>query len=170
VTGGDERLRVEEALRRIDDLVGGLSHVADPAARESARQLLEAVLDLHGLALARIMAVIAGAEDGRELLARLGDDEQVNAVLLLYGLHPEEPLVRLRRVLEQLQSKLAAHGVTAELVRVNATGSLARLTASAGLPETIRREVEDAIGNAVPDLDEVAVEWLDTDAPAAAAE
>ena len=172
MSGEGERSRVEESLRRIDDLVAGLSHIADPAAREAARQLLEAVLDLHGLALARIMAVVAGAEDGRDLLARLGDDEQVKAALLLYGLHPEEPRVRIRRALEGLQPTLAAHGVTVEVVRVTATGSVVRLIATGIMPEAPRREIEDAIGNAAPDLDQITVEWLDAndEIPAAAAQ
>jgi hypothetical protein len=170
VTGDDERLRVEEALRRIDDLVAGLSHVADPAGREAARQLLEAVLDLHGLALARIVAVIAGGEDGRELLARLGDDEQIKAVLLLYGLHPEEPRRRLRRALEALRPTLAAHSIAAELGPVTATGFVVRLAGPGDTPDVLRREIEAAIGNAAPDVDELTIEWLDDVLPAAAAE
>ena len=163
MTGEDERARVEDALRRVADLVAGLSHIADPAARETARQLLEAVLDLHGLALARIMAVMARTAGGRELLARLGEDEQVKAVLLLYGLHPEEPLTRLRRALEGLQPKLVAHGVTAELA-----GPVVRLAAQGGVPDALRPEIAETIGNAAPDLDELAVEWLDAgDVPTA---
>jgi hypothetical protein len=170
VSAEDERLRVEDALRRIEDLVAGLSHIADPAARESARRLLEAVLDLHGLALARIITMLAASGDGSELLRRLAEDEQVKAVLLLYGLHPEEPRARIRRALERLRPKLAAAGIAAELVRVTATAAALRLIGGRAA-ETLRREVEEAVGNAAPDLDEITVDWLrDSDAlPAATA-
>lgn len=39
------------------------------------RELLELVLDLHGLALARAMAIVTSVEDGKELAERLARDE-----------------------------------------------------------------------------------------------
>jgi hypothetical protein len=154
----EDRTRIEESLRHIDDLVAGLSHLPDPAGRDTARELVEAVLDLHGLALARIMAIVAEAGEGRALLDRLGADEQVRAVLLLYGLHPEDPAVRLRRALERLQPRLAAAGVTAALARVTARSAVVHVTGGPGA-EDIRHEVEQAVVDAAPDLDEIAVEW-----------
>jgi hypothetical protein len=70
----DERPRLEEALRRIDALATALDQVSDPGAREAARELLELVLDLYGLALARTLAIVVCAEDGRVLIERLAQD------------------------------------------------------------------------------------------------
>lgn len=155
-----ERIRVEETLRRIDDLVAALGHIADPAARESARELVEAVLDLHGLALARIMAIAAGAEDGA-LLDRLAQDEQIKAVLLLYGLHPDDPATRIRQALDAFRPRLAASGVTVELARVSGSAAAVRVSGVTERGEELRREIEEAVANAAPDLDEIAVEWLE---------
>jgi hypothetical protein len=169
VVSTGERLRVEEHLRRIDDLVAALGHIADPAARESARELVEAVLDLHGLALARIMAIAAGAEGGA-LLDRLAQDEQIKAVLLLYGLHPEDPATRIRRALDGLGSRFAAARVTAELARVSGSAASVRVCGGTDGAEDLRREIEEAVANAAPDLDEIVVEWLEVpDAMPAAA-
>jgi hypothetical protein len=168
VVSTGERLRVEEHLRRINDLVAALGHIADPAARESARELVEAVLDLHGLALARIMAITAGAEDG-VLLDRLAQDEQIKAVLLLYRLHPDDPATRIRQALDRLGPRLAAAGVTAELARVTGNAAAVRVSGGTDIAEDLRREIEEAVANAAPDLDEIAVEWLEVPHAMAAA-
>ncbi len=55
----EDRGRIEDALRRIDELLTGLSYIADPAAQSAARELVQAILDVHGIALARIMASFA---------------------------------------------------------------------------------------------------------------
>jgi hypothetical protein len=157
-----ERVRVEEALRRIDDLVTGLSHAADPAAREAGRELVERILDLHGLGLARIMALIAGASEGRMLTDRLAQDEQVRALLLLYGLHPEDAETRVRRAISEINDRLAADGVWVELAAVTANTVRVRV---GGVAAARRQHIEEAIVDAAPDLDEVGIEWLDaTDA------
>ena len=158
----EERSRIEDSLRHIDDLVAGLSNLPDPAGRDTARALLEAVLDLHGLALARIMAIVAEAGEGGALLDRLGADEQVRAVLLLYGLHPEDSAARIRRALERLRPRLAAAGATAELARVSARAAIVRLVGGAVAAE-LRQEVEEAMVDAAPDLDEIAVETMETE-------
>ncbi|MGE5269508.1 MAG: hypothetical protein ACM3JG_07530 [Thiohalocapsa sp.] len=161
------RSEAEEALRRIDELVAGLAHLADPAAREAARNLAEAVLDMHGLALARIIAVLAADEQGRRLMQALAGDEQVKAVLLLYGLHPDDPETRLRQALAALTPRLGAEGAAARVAYNAGTGGIAvRVFGAAS--EALRREIEEAIVNAAPDLDEVAVEWLDIDEDVAA--
>lgn len=87
----DERPRLREVLARIDALVSALDRVADDRARDAARELLELVLDLHGLALARVMAIITSAEDGKELAGRLVRDEQVRAVYFCTAFTPNPP-------------------------------------------------------------------------------
>jgi hypothetical protein len=161
VSAAEDRPRVEDTLRRIDDLVTGLGHIADAAARESARELLAAILDLHGLALARIMAAVATTKDGRDLLARFAQDEQIKAVLLLYGLHPEDPETRLRRALAILQPRIDEAGIAVRIGRVTAKGASVRISGDPAGADRLRHEIEEAIVNAVPDLDEIAIDWED---------
>jgi hypothetical protein len=161
VSAAEDRPRVEDTLRRIDDLVTGLGHIADAAARESARALLAAILDLHGLALARIMAAVATTKDGRDLLARFAQDEQIKAVLLLYGLHPEDPETRLRRALAILQPRIDEAGIAVRIGRVTAKGASVRISGDPAGADRLRHEIEEAIVNAVPDLDEIAIDWED---------
>lgn len=157
----EDRLRVEEALRHIDELVAALGHAADPAARETARELVETVLDVHGIALARIMARLASGEGGRELADALAHDEQVKALLLLYGLHPDDAETRLRDALAAIEPRLATAGVAVALGRVTANAVSLRVTGASGQNSVLRREIEDALTDAAPDLDEIAIEWVD---------
>ncbi len=159
----DDRARIEDALRRIDELVTGLNHIADAAAQSAARELAQAILDVHGIALARIMAAIADVEEGRAILDRLARDEQVKAVLLLYGLHPDEPETRVRQALAAMEPRLAACGASVKLGRITANTVSLRVADAADRAAALRREIEEAISDAAPDLDEVVIEWLEED-------
>jgi hypothetical protein len=158
----EDRLRVEDALRRIDELVSALGHAADPVARETARELVETVLDVHGIGLARIMAVVAAVPGGRELTGQLARDEQVKALLLLYGLHPDDPETRLRGAVTAIEPRLKAAGVAVVLGRVTANAASLRVIGDIGRDAALRYEIEEAFTDAAPDLDEIAIEWVDS--------
>lgn len=157
---------VEESVRRIEELIGALDALPDPASREPARALLEVVLNLHALALARITSTIAASAHGPALLKHLSDDEPVRAVLLLHGLHPETVEERVGKAVEELRPRLAAHGLGAKLVLSSA--SLARVRVrwindgpARHDPAMLRQEIEAAIIEAAPDLETLQIEGLD---------
>ena len=161
---GDERPRLEEALSRIDALASALDQVADASAREAAREVLQLVLDLHGLALARALAIVASAEEGRALVERLAQDERVRAALLLHGLHPEPIEERVQRAVERLQPELGVLGFRVHVVAVAAAVARLRVDAAHG-PEGsramgLRQQIEAAIIDEAPDLDEIVIEGL----------
>jgi hypothetical protein len=148
---------VEDLLRRIDELTQGLDKIKDPVARNAARKLFEAVLDLHGLALAKISSALATDEHGRAILDTLGEDEQVKAVLLLYGLHPESAEERIRKSASALQDRLGVE------IRVLSVGDgVARIALRCGSRDwdALCREVGGAIIDAAPDLDDVAIDRI----------
>lgn len=149
------RAHVEASLCRIEELVQGLERVKDPAARAAARQLFEAILDLHGLALARITARLAAEPIGQALYQEIGDDEQVKAVLLLYGLHPDSAEDRIRAIIPALERQwdVSIH------LSIVADG-VARVTLDPGPMEFDRacREVGAALIDAAPDLDDIAID------------
>lgn len=152
------------ALRRIETLVAALDELRDPAAREPARELLERVLDLHGLALARVLAIVAAA-GGRRLLDEFVEDDQVRAVLLLHGLHPHTAEERVRRAVEGLRPRLGAASVRLAIVEAGAASVRLRVERRGGNGSTpadreLRREIEETIVEAAPDLDEIMIEGL----------
>jgi hypothetical protein len=168
MTDADGR-RLDASLRRIESLIAALDDLPDPDAREPARELLDQVLDLHALALARMTAMIAAAEGGPALLARLAADDQVRAVLLLHGLHPETVEARIRDAVERLRPGLGARGIRVELVKAGAAAARLRVhmddrVGALGADE-IRQEIEDAVVGAAPEIEELVIEGLgDADA------
>lgn len=154
------RNRAELALRRVEEAVATLNALPETRARDAARALMEAVIDLHGAALARLTAIAAASGCGETLFESFAADEQVAAVLLLHGLHPQTPDVRVRRALASLRPGLATHGADVMLAEVRDGVARLRLRAPGASREQaamLRREVEAAVVDAAPDLDEIAI-------------
>jgi hypothetical protein len=155
---------VEQALRRIEELITALDAIRDPAAREPARALLEVVLDLHAVALARMTARIASSDPG--LLQDLAEDEVIRGVLLLHGVHPDSVEVRVERAVESLRPRFALLGLGLKLVKSNARLARVRVRWIAAPPArldaaALQEEIEAAIIEAAPDLETLDIEGLD---------
>lgn len=152
--------------RRVEELVFALDALPDPAAATAARELVQLVLELHGSALNRMMEVVAGDANGGALLARLGDDEGVRGVLLLHGLHPDDFEARVRRAGDRLHASLAVQGVSVKSVEVEALNVHVQLGLSdAGRFDSadaaaIRREIEQAIVDAAPEVAGVDIDGM----------
>jgi hypothetical protein len=157
---------VEQAVRQIEDLITALHSIADPAAREPARALLEVVLDLHATALARMTATIAASADGPALLQRLAEDEATRGILLLHGLHPETVEVRVDKALEALRPQFSAFGLGLRLVESSAKLARVRVRWISAQPapvdvRALRDTLEAAIIEAAPDLEMLEIEGLE---------
>ena len=171
---GREQDELTEALHRIETLIAALDALPDAAARDHMRKLLELVLDLHGLALARTTAMVAASANGPELLQRLGEDPHIRAVLLLHGLHPDEPEARVRKAIAALRQDFAERGIGVEVLavgsasarlRVQFSGAEARRTDHAALGA----QIETAVIDAAPELETVEIEGLAAEAKEMAA-
>jgi hypothetical protein len=164
---GNGQDALEPTLRRVEDLIAALDGSCDAASREPARRLIELVLDLHGLALARLMSAVSTAAGGDAIVERLIEDEHVRAVLLLHGLHPDNFATRLHSAVERLRPHLGVQGVTLRVSQVDGRKVRLRLDVDDGVKGrfallwSLRREVEDAILDAAPDLESLMVEGLD---------
>lgn len=166
---------VAVALRHLEALIERLDQVEDPSARETARELVELILDLHGVALARLMSVVAGSDRSGALISRLSEDDQVRPLLLLHGLHPETVETRVRRAAERLTPHLGVHGLRLEVRQISDGKARLRVTSSEGATIkasvlwTLPMEIEGAIVEAAPDIEEVVIEGLDAIGPTMAA-
>jgi hypothetical protein len=155
----------QQALERVQELIAALEALPDPATAAPARELVQLVLDLHGSGLARMLEIIADAGNGPVLLERLALDEQVKGLLLLHGLHPEDLEARVQQAVERLRPHLAVMGVSVQAALI--VEGAVRLELHCGgnghapLPaEALRREIEDAIFDAAPDVAGIAIEGL----------
>src|SRR4029077_16995131 len=79
-----------DRVGQIESLIADLDALPDPAARAAAMEAIQAVLELHGIALDRMLELIVeqAGEQGPALLASFAGDDRVGNVLMLHGLHP----------------------------------------------------------------------------------
>jgi Fe-S cluster biogenesis protein NfuA len=155
---------LQAQLQHLDALIRRIDGFDDPAVREFLGETIQAVLDLHGAGLARILARLegAGAAGGR-VLAECLRDESIAGLLLLHGLHPASLEERVRRALDDVRPLLRSHGGDVELVELTDAGAARlRLTGSChGCPSssaTMRQTIEEALLAAAPDLSAVALD------------
>ena len=128
-----------------------------------AVELVQALLDLYGEGLGRIVAA------DPTLVARLDGDEVVTHLLLLHGLHPVPLEERVVGALDEVRPYLASHGGGVELLGVEDGIVRLRLQGSCdGCPSstaTLKLAIEDAIQKAAPDVEDVVAEGAPKPAP-----
>jgi hypothetical protein len=162
--GADEEQRgLSRTLRRLDALVEAVGTMRDPAGRETAREMLELVLDLHGLALARILSQAGKVSEGRALIETLAEDAPVRTIMLLHGLHPDDPETRLRKVIAAMRPHWGVRGARVEIVEI--TSHSARIHIHQSTKDfgtgSLFREIEDVLVDAAPDLDEILFDGIE---------
>ena len=159
----------EEAADRVGDiesLIGAIETLPDPAARAIAMEAIQAVLELHGVALGRMLELMTqqAGEQGRALLAALAGDDRVGNVLMLHGLHPVDTATRVEQALDSVRPYLASHGGNVELLGVDRGVVRLRLEGSCkGCPSsaaTLRTAIEEAITTFAPDVLEISAEGV----------
>jgi Fe-S cluster biogenesis protein NfuA/nitrite reductase/ring-hydroxylating ferredoxin subunit len=123
---------------------------------ESGEQLVQALLEMYGEGLRRILE----RADGRAL----AEDELVSHLLLLHDLHPVPVEDRVREALESVRPYLESHGGDVELVGVEEGVVKLRLSGSCnGCPSstmTLKLAIEDAIQKMAPEVERVEAEGV----------
>jgi Fe-S cluster biogenesis protein NfuA len=128
--------------------------------RTTVTELLQALLQLHGDALAHLLRMIAQRDLG--LLDVLTQDTVVTHLLLLHDLHPLPLERRVTLALEAVRPLLQSHGGNVELLHI--AGGVARLRLHGnchGGPSstmTLKLAIAEAIQKIAPDLAGLEVE------------
>ena len=160
----------EDLIARVRELSDRVEAMPDPEARETAQELVAAVLEMHGAGLARIGEVLdeagaAGEEAKRKLLA----DGVVASLLLIHDLYPVSLEQRVREALEEVRPYMDSHGGDVELlgvedgvVRLGLKGSCDGCPASAS---TLELAIKEALERSAPDLAGLEVEGVVAAAP-----
>lgn len=132
---GERIAHVESLLGRIED-------------DEPALEAVQAVVELYGEALARLL-------DGADPVA----DELVSQLLLVHGLHPLPLQARVEQALDEVRPYLRSHGGDVELLALVDGVARLRLEGSCdGCPSsetTMRLAIEDALQRAAPELERI---------------
>jgi Fe-S cluster biogenesis protein NfuA len=156
------------SIARVEELLEQLDGVPDGPARETATALVQALLDMYGEGLARLVGHVAERDDGT-LAQALAEDEVVAPLLLVHGLHPVPLDRRVHGALAAVRPYLESHSGGVELLGIeDGTVRLQLQGSCSGCPSsvvTLKHAVEDAIYKAAPDV----VDIVSEDAPRAPA-
>ena len=157
-------------LDRLDRLIQAVERFTDPAAKQQTREIVQAVLELHGIGLERLLSHLEDAgPSGRAILDACANDDVVSGLLLLHGLHPADLAERVRQALESVRPYLRSHGGNVELLGVEEGVVRLRLEGSChSCPSstiTMQQTVEQAILDKAPEVTRVAVEGLSETPP-----
>jgi Fe-S cluster biogenesis protein NfuA len=151
----------QQQFGRIEELTVKLDKTADPAARATAKELVQLLMEVHGAGLERMMQLASEAGPaGAEIIDRLGRDELTRNLLLLYGLHPVDLDTRVAEALEKVRPYLRSRGADVELIGIAAGTASVRLNGNAHgcTAATLTSAVEEALYTEAPDLVSVSVE------------
>ena len=147
------RADLRERLQRVEALVAEVEELEDAAAQARTREIVDAVLELHGAGLARLLE-IAHAK-GAGLAEELSGDELVASLLVLHGLHPLGLEARVARALEKVRTGLLLQGAEARLLAVEPEGTvrveLALSGQGCGGGARAAALLEDALARAAPE-------------------
>jgi hypothetical protein len=132
----------EDRVRRIEELVARVESFADSEARETAAQLMQAVLELHGTGLERMMDLaFESGPNGEALIRRFAGDDLVSSLLILHGLHPDDLETRVRHFLTKLPGHPEWIGCFEGVIRIRVAAD-----ARDAVESVLRQVVPDAAG------------------------
>lgn len=155
-----QRATLEQSLARLEELTAAIEGIADKKGREAARELLALLLDLHGRAFERLSAIVEASPVRAALMEKIVDDRDIAAMLLLHGLHPQSVEERLRAVIARMGAVWSEGGLHVELLSAGAGFAMVQLRRNgrAEPAERLRLDIESALTDAAPDLDDILIE------------
>jgi Fe-S cluster biogenesis protein NfuA len=148
-------------VQSIETLLSRIEETDDPKLRTTMRELVQSIMDLHGAGLARMLELIGADGDGNAIVPKLGRDELVGSLLILYGIHPVPLETRVNQALDKARSRLRSHDCEVELVSMEDGAVRMRLHANGhgcGGTEALRQIVEDAVYGMASDVADLVIE------------
>src|SRR2546427_10650568 len=153
----------QRRAERIEMLIQEVAEFPDPRARATTEELIQALLDMYGEGLARMLELTAQSEaSGYALIETLASDDLLSSLFLLHGIHPIDIETRIVQALDEVRPYLKSHGGNVEFVRVEDDIAHLRLEGSChgcpGSTVTLKLAIEEAIYKAAPDLNGLQVD------------
>src|SRR5689334_3965335 len=106
----------QSRAERIEALIEEVSAFTDTHARAVTEELIQALLDMYGEGLARILKLTTTTkEPGPMLVEALAKDELVGSLFMLHGLHPIDIETRIEHALAEIESYLRTHNASVQL-------------------------------------------------------
>ena len=161
----DER-EFRERVQEIGRLITALDGEAGDKSRTAARELIQLVMELHGVGLEKMMEIVfSHSGSGAEAIDLLARDRVVSSLLVLHGLHPDPLETRVARAVEAVSAKLRKQEVEVHLLGVEEGNVRVRAKTSAyacgSTSAKVKTEIEDAVYEAAPEVVSLAIEGLE---------
>jgi Fe-S cluster biogenesis protein NfuA/nitrite reductase/ring-hydroxylating ferredoxin subunit len=157
----DQELR--ERVGRIETLLEEIESFEDPESRAKTAEMVQALLELYGEGLGRIVESV-GRLGGEDLKDELLGDELITHLLLLHGLHPADVETRVLGALDEVRPYLESHGGNVQFLGIGDGVARLRLEGSCdGCPSstmTLKLAIEEAVQKAAPELEGVEAEGV----------
>ncbi len=151
----------QSSMQKIEELIGTLDRAADPALRFAAKELVSALMEVHGACLARMLEVLnKNAEAGQVAIKSYAADPLIRNLLILYELHPVEFDVRVAQAVEKFRNSHPAAGATVELLSTDGGNIRVRYSSeSKGCGAgALKASIEGVLLDAAPDASGIFVE------------
>jgi hypothetical protein len=151
----------QSSMQKIEELIGTLDRVADPGLRSAAKELVAALMEVHGACLARMLeALNKTGEPGQQAISSFVGDPLIRNLLILYELHPDGLDARVTRAMDKFRGSHAAAGVKLEVLGTD--GGVVRVRYSSESKGcgvgVLKATIEAAILEAAPDANGIFVE------------
>jgi Fe-S cluster biogenesis protein NfuA len=159
-----QQKEVESQIASIDKMVRALEDAHDPVLRANCKELVQALMTLHGACLERMMEVVnKSGVAAKSIVDSFARDEVVKSVLLLYGLHPVDVKTRVLDALEKSRPYMRSNGGSVNFVSIDDAGTVTlRMEGKSGgcqsTAAALKQSVEQAIYEAAPDITGIVME------------
>jgi hypothetical protein len=141
---------VNTAVRRIEALLDGLAET-DPDSRQKAEELIQALMQLYGAGLGRVVEILRSA-NAAELIESMAADKLLASLLLLHGLHPEDAETRVRAALHRLERRLESHHLSLTGIVDGVARIVVERNGNGAPPPSLAEAIERAVAESAPDL------------------
>lgn len=149
----------EQLAARLEELLSSVEEIADPRARDHVEQVMSTLLEMYGVGMERILAIVdSSAQAGEHIKREMASDGVVASLMLIHGLYPVPLAERVEEALAEVRPLLATHQGDVELLEVSDEGvaRLRLLGSCDGCPAsalTLESLIREALEAAAPDLE-----------------
>ena len=153
----------QQYAQKLEQAVKRVTAIQDEDARNTALELMQSLMDLHGSGLTRIVEVlVASGEPGRNTLTELGRDPLICGLLVLYGIHPVPLEERIAAAVDRVAPQVRKHSGEVELLSVSEDGVKVSIqTSGSGChssPDAVKQLIEQAIRESAPEVEDIICE------------
>ena len=149
-------------VERVEGLLDAVESLPGEQGRETALAAVQALVELYGAALERLVELAAGHDEDGSLARAVAADELLAHLLLVHDLHPEPLEARVTQALDEVRPYLESHGGDVTLLGLQDGVVRLRMQGScSGCPSsslTLKLAIEDAIQRLAPDVTEIRAE------------